>query len=163
MTHDDAASNPHEKPATSRSTLIKAILLFVLGIGVPFSVFVGVVIARGGKTKFDAAQPRMVDRMTMRLLSVAVQRYRTRLEEAGYGKRLPATLDELIIGPSDWRGRWNSLLTDSDVPRDPWTREYGWKVLDEAAGRYEIRSYGRDGRPGGSPPFDDDLIERSTD
>ena len=47
--------------------------------------------------------------------------------------------------------RWNGPYLQKDVPSDPWGNPYFYRVGNAMAGRdFELLSYGRDGRPGGS-------------
>lgn len=46
-------------------------------------------------------------------------------------------------------GKWNGPYLEKDVPADPWGQPY---VYTQAGvhGEFEVMSYGKDGRPGGS-------------
>lgn len=48
--------------------------------------------------------------------------------------------------------RWNGPYLQKDVPLDPWGHAYIYRLASaEGGGRdFELLSYGRDGRPGGS-------------
>lgn len=65
--------------------------------------------------------------------------------------RFPATeaglaaLNQAPAGEARWRGPY----LKKDVPRDPWGQPYQYRQPGER-GEYEIRSYGRDGKPGGA-------------
>lgn len=64
--------------------------------------------------------------------------------------RFPATsegLESLVKKPSSASG-WNGPYLKSDVPLDPWNREYNYKYPGERA-EVEIFTYGQNGTPGG--------------
>lgn len=47
--------------------------------------------------------------------------------------------------------RWNGPYLQKDVPLDPWGNPYSYRVSKVSNGRdFELLSFGRDGRPGGS-------------
>jgi general secretion pathway protein G len=45
--------------------------------------------------------------------------------------------------------KWNGPYLQKDVPADPWGKPYVYRVPG-AKSDYELKSYGRDGAPGGS-------------
>jgi general secretion pathway protein G len=64
--------------------------------------------------------------------------------------RFPSTeqgLSALITKPGNAAG-WNGPYLKSDVPLDPWNREYHYKYPGEN-GELDIYSYGQDGQAGG--------------
>ena len=64
--------------------------------------------------------------------------------------RFPSTeqgLVALMIKPGNAAG-WNGPYLKSDVPLDPWNREYHYKYPGEN-GELDIYSYGQDGQAGG--------------
>lgn len=64
--------------------------------------------------------------------------------------RFPNTdqgLDALVRKPAGVIG-WNGPYLKSDVPLDPWNREYNYRSPGEHA-EVDIFSYGQDGSPGG--------------
>ena len=64
--------------------------------------------------------------------------------------RFPSTsegLDALVKKPGNATG-WNGPYLKSDVPLDPWNREYHYKYPGERA-EVDIFSYGANGSPGG--------------
>ncbi|MCB1702155.1 MAG: type II secretion system major pseudopilin GspG [Pseudomonadales bacterium] len=56
-------------------------------------------------------------------------------------------LSALVTKPGSATG-WNGPYLKSDVPLDPWNREYLYKYPGEH-GELDIYSYGQDGQPGG--------------
>jgi general secretion pathway protein G len=64
--------------------------------------------------------------------------------------RFPSTeegLSALVEKPGSATG-WNGPYLKSDVPMDPWNREYHYKYPGEH-GELDLYSYGQDGQPGG--------------
>ena len=64
--------------------------------------------------------------------------------------RYPSTqegLEALVNKPSNATG-WNGPYLKSDVPLDPWNREYNYKYPGEK-GEIDIFTYGANGAPGG--------------
>ena len=64
--------------------------------------------------------------------------------------RFPSTsegLDSLVKKPGNATG-WNGPYLKSDVPLDPWNREYNYKYPGERA-EVDIFTYGANGSPGG--------------
>ncbi len=64
--------------------------------------------------------------------------------------RFPSTsegLEALVSKPASAAG-WNGPYLKSDVPLDPWKREYQYKAPGEH-GEVDIFSYGQNGTPGG--------------
>jgi general secretion pathway protein G len=64
--------------------------------------------------------------------------------------RFPSTaqgLSALVTKPADASG-WNGPYLKSDVPLDPWKRDYYYKYPGEK-GELDIFSYGANGAPGG--------------
>ncbi len=68
--------------------------------------------------------------------------------------RLPKSLDELIKNPGEkkWNGPY--LQKVSEVPKDPWGKEYVL-TIPGAHGEFDIISYGKDGLAGGSGNAED--------
>ncbi len=64
--------------------------------------------------------------------------------------RFPSTeqgLDALVDKPAGVAG-WNGPYLKSDVPLDPWNREYEYKYPGDR-GELDIYTYGQNGAPGG--------------
>ncbi len=64
--------------------------------------------------------------------------------------RFPSTdegLAALVVKPASSTG-WNGPYLKSDVPMDPWKREYHYKYPGEHS-EVDIFSYGQNGTPGG--------------
>ena len=57
-------------------------------------------------------------------------------------------LDALVAKPAD-EANWNGPYLKKAVPNDPWGRPYVYRVPGQKA-EFELFSYGRDGKAGGS-------------
>ena len=58
-------------------------------------------------------------------------------------------LQVLVTRPAD-SPRWRGPYLQKEVPLDPWGQAYAYKRPGANGKDFEIVSYGRDGRPGGS-------------
>ncbi|MGE0431538.1 MAG: type II secretion system protein GspG [Planctomycetota bacterium] len=132
-------------------TLVE-LMVVILIVG----LLAGVVLMNAGGATDDAKVG--VARAQVRTFGDAIERYRLRVDGMGLESTLPRELTDLIKGPADFQGRWSNLLGADQIPKDPWGRDYEYKVTDEEAGTFEVRCLGKDGRPGGAPPYDKDII-----
>jgi general secretion pathway protein G len=57
-------------------------------------------------------------------------------------------LDALVVKPSN-EANWSGPYLKKAVPADPWGRPYVYRVPGEKS-EFQLLSYGRDGKPGGS-------------
>jgi general secretion pathway protein G len=65
--------------------------------------------------------------------------------------RYPSTelgLNALLVRPVG-EAKWNGPYLRKDVPLDPWGKPYVYKIPGEKS-EFDLLSYGKDGRPGGS-------------
>ena len=64
--------------------------------------------------------------------------------------RFPSTNEGLkaLVTKAGGTSGWNGPYLKSDVPMDPWNREYQYKYPGER-GELDIFTYGQDGSPGG--------------
>lgn len=90
----------------------------------------------GAKTKTAAIQIKDLEQ-SLEMYKLDVGRFPT--NEQG--------LNVLVEKPAGVVG-WNGPYLKSDVPLDPWNREYMYKYPGERA-EMDISSYGQDGSPGG--------------
>ena len=149
---------PAPRPTTRRQirhargfTLVE-LMVVILIVG----LLAGVVLMNAGGATDDAKVG--VAKAQVSTFGQAVERYRLRVDGSGVESTLPRALEDLIKGPADWQGRWSNLLGSDSIPKDPWGREYTYKITDEEIGEFEVRCLGKDGRPGGMPPYDKDIV-----
>jgi len=92
-----------------------------------------------GKSEVAVAQAQM------RAIEQALDQYRLDT------RRYPSTeqgLASLAARPAN-EPKWNGPYMKKDVPPDPWGKPYVYRSPGEKS-EYELISWGRDGRPGGS-------------
>ncbi|WP_297575157.1 type II secretion system major pseudopilin GspG [uncultured Deefgea sp.] len=90
------------------------------------------------KTKTAASQ--------MKSIAGALDQYRL---DTG---RYPSTelgLNSLTKKPAD-ESKWSGPYLMKDAPNDPWDKPYIYTIPGENGHDYELKSYGLDGKPGGS-------------
>jgi general secretion pathway protein G len=58
-------------------------------------------------------------------------------------------LQVLVARPSGESG-WNGPYLKKGVPADPWGRPYQYQLPGTHGGDFDLQSYGKDGRPGGT-------------
>jgi general secretion pathway protein G len=65
--------------------------------------------------------------------------------------RYPSTQDGLaaLVARPAGEARWNGPYLAKAVPKDPWGQDYAYRAPGEH-GDFDLQSFGRDGRPGGS-------------
>ncbi len=90
----------------------------------------------GAKSKTAAIQIKDLEQ-TLEMYKLDVGRFPT--TEQG--------LDALVNRPEGVSG-WNGPYLKSNVPQDPWKRDYLYRYPGER-GSIEVISYGQDGQPGG--------------
>jgi general secretion pathway protein G len=90
----------------------------------------------GAKTKTAAIQIRDLEQ-TLEMYKLDVGRFPTTSQGLG----------ALVNKPAGVSG-WNGPYLKSDVPLDPWKKEYHYKYPGEK-GEVDIFSYGQNGSPGG--------------
>ena len=129
--------NREKRAAQSGFTLME--LLVVLAIlGLLMSLVGPQVLNQLGGAKSKTAGIQIKD------LEQALEMYKL---DVG---RFPSTaqgLTALVTKPGDAPG-WNGPYLKSDVPLDPWNREYHYKYPGEKS-ELDIYSYGANGAPGG--------------
>ena len=76
----------------------------------------------------------------MHMLATSLDTYRLDLGE------YPPALQELR---SSTKKGWDGPYLPRDVPLDPWGNPYVYAVPGENGQPYTLKSYGKDGRPGG--------------
>ena len=78
-------------------------------------------------------------------LSKALDQYRL---DVGHYPNSEIGLSGLFVKPSN-ETRWDGPYLKKNVPLDPWGKPYVYRQPGEH-GEYDLLSYGKDGRPGGS-------------
>ena len=114
-------------------------LLVVLAILGLLMALVGPNVMRqlgGAKTKTAGIQIKDLEQ-ALEMYKLDVGRYPSSQEG----------LESLVRKPSNATG-WNGPYLKSDVPMDPWNREYHYKYPGERA-EVDIYTYGANGSPGG--------------
>jgi general secretion pathway protein G len=118
-------------------------LLVVVAIIGLLAAYVGPrYVSQLGKSEVTAA------RTQIEALARALESYR--LDNGNYPSS-EAGLSALRNRPTSLQ-RWNGPYLQKDVPLDPWGHPYFYRLASAgASGRdFELLSFGRDGRPGGS-------------
>ena len=66
--------------------------------------------------------------------------------------RYPTTEEGLqaLVAPPSGESRWAGPYLKKAVPLDPWGRPYVYEQPGTHSGDFDLQSYGKDGRPGGS-------------
>lgn len=108
-----------------------------------------------------AASLKLIDNAKEAKCRREIEEFRTALEEY-YSEcgMLPTTeqgLSALWTKPVLYPvpSKWNGPYLNTEVPPDPWGREYYYRVPGTNGLRYEIFSYGSDGEKGGSGTAED--------
>ncbi|MCB1743637.1 MAG: type II secretion system major pseudopilin GspG [Gammaproteobacteria bacterium] len=129
------ASRARRRRAQRGFTLLE--LLVVMAILALIATIAGPQVLRWlGGANVDAARAQIT------ALSTTIDLYRL---EVG---RYPPSLEALIEKPAG-EDRWNGpYLKRESIPKDPWNRDYEYKVPGEH-GEYDLYSLGADGQDGG--------------
>lgn len=78
-------------------------------------------------------------------LEKALDQYRL---DTGHYPTTEVGLDALIKRPAN-EPKWNGPYLRRDIPLDPWGKPYVYRIPGER-GEFDLLSFGKDGRPGGS-------------
>jgi general secretion pathway protein G len=78
-------------------------------------------------------------------LEKALDQYRL---DTGHYPAAELGLDALIKRPAN-EPKWNGPYLRRDIPLDPWGKPYVYRIPGER-GDFDLLSFGKDGRPGGS-------------
>lgn len=118
-------------------------VLFVLA-GIASTLLVPVVVRKLGAARAVAAQHEM-------------SRLRTALDAyaLNHDGRYPETLEALV--QPDAQGH-TALFDERILPLDPWKHEFSYEPPSTPHGKPTLRSFGKDGRPGGTGE-DADILE----
>lgn len=125
---------------TSAGFTLLELLVVVAIIGL-LAAYVGPrYVAQLGKSEVTAA------RAQIEALARALESYR--VDNGNY----PPSANGLIalrIRPAN-QPHWNGPYLQKDVPLDPWGNAYVYRPTSTGGRDFELLSYGRDGRPGGT-------------
>jgi len=135
---------PNPRPSTldprlqSGFTLLELLVVMVI-IGLLAAYVAPRYFSQIGKSEVQVAKAQIDS------FEKAIEQYRLdtrRLPNAEQG------LQALIVKPANEPG-WNGPYLKKAVPADPWGRPYVYRQPGQN-GEYDLVSYGRDGKPGGS-------------
>jgi general secretion pathway protein G len=79
-------------------------------------------------------------------LDKALEQYRL---DTGHYPPTELGLAALVTKPAN-EPKWNGAYLKKAVPLDPWNNAYVYKQPGEKGGDYDLVSYGKDGKPGGT-------------
>ncbi len=79
-------------------------------------------------------------------LEKALDQYRL---DTGHYPSSEAGLNALVAKPAN-EPKWNGPYLKKAVPLDPWNNAYVYRQPGEKGGDFDLVSYGKDGKPGGS-------------
>lgn len=129
---------PTSRTTTQRGFTLMELLVVLAILGLLMSLVGPRVLNQLGGAKTKTAAIQIKD------LEQALEMYKL---DVG---RFPSTSEGLVAlveKPGSTAG-WNGPYLKSDVPLDPWNREYMYKYPGEK-GEIDIFSYGQNGSPGG--------------
>jgi general secretion pathway protein G len=124
-------------------TLIELLIVIVI-LGLLLSL-----VAPAMFSKVTSSQKKTA-KAQMQMLTTALDTYR--LDVGGY----PETLEELRKSA---KAGWDGPYLPREVPVDPWGNPYVYKTPGDGGAPYDLRSYGKDGKPGGSGD-DEDIVQK---
>lgn len=114
-------------------TLIELLIVIVI-LGLLMSLVAPTMFSKVDSSMRKTAQAQISN------FETALDTYRL---DAG---RYPESLEGLRVKDNpDWDGPY----LPKDIPLDPWGNEYQYRVPGENGKPYDLRSYGKDGQPGG--------------
>jgi general secretion pathway protein G len=127
------------KSSSGGFTLIELLIVIVI---------LGLLLSLVAPTMFSkvSSSQRKTAKAQMQMLATALDTYR--LDLGGY----PPTLSELRQSA---RPGWEGPYLPRDLPPDPWGHPYVYAVPGENGAPYSLKSYGKDGKPGGTGDDED--------
>lgn len=131
-------SRPARRSSRQRGFTLMELLVVLAILGLLMSLVGPQVLNQlsGAKTKTARIQIRDLEQ-SLEMYKLDVGRYPSTNEG----------LDALVRKPGSASG-WNGPYLKSDVPQDPWKRDYHYKYPGERA-EVDIYTYGQNGAPGG--------------
>ena len=131
------------KSALGGFTLIELLIVIVI---------LGLLLSLVAPQMFSkvASSQRKTAKAQMQMLATALDTYR--LDVGDY----PPSLSELR---QSIRPGWEGPYLPREVPPDPWGHPYVYTVPGESGAPYSLKSYGKDGKPGGSGDDEDIVLQ----
>jgi general secretion pathway protein G len=124
-------------------TLIELLIVIVI-LGLLLSLVAPTMFSKVGSSQRKTAMAQM------QMLSTALDTYR--LDIGDY----PENLAELRAST---KPGWDGPYLPRELPLDPWGNPYVYERPGEGGQPYVIRSYGKDGRPGGEGQGEDIVFQ----
>jgi general secretion pathway protein G len=137
-----SAKQPSQRPSTG-FTLIELLIVIVI-LGLLLSLVAPAMFSKVGSSQRKTAMAQM------QMLSTSLDTFR--LDVGNY----PESLAELRSGT---KPGWDGPYLPRDVPLDPWGNPYIYELAREGEQGYMLRSYGKDGRPGGEDDGEDIVFQ----
>lgn len=112
-------------------------------------VIIGILAAFVAPNVFNriAGAQRTAAKAQMKTIALALDLYRA---DTGAYPAAEQGLAALRQNPGYGAEGWNGPYLDEDLPKDPWGRDYQYVCPGvHNPDKYDLFSYGRDGRPGG--------------
>jgi len=116
------------------------LLVVVLIIGLLAGFVAPRYFGQVGKSEINVAKAQ-ID-----ALEKALDQYRL---DTGHYPSTELGLVALVQRPQN-EPKWGGPYLRKDVPLDPWSRPYIYKMPGEKGGDFDLVSYGKDGQPGGT-------------
>lgn len=123
-------------------TLIELLIVMVI-LGLLASLVGPALFGKVDSSKIKTAQAQM------QLISTALDTYRLDLGD------YPDNLAELRASS---KSNWDGPYFPKDVPMDPWGNPYVYKKPGDNGADYDLRSYAKDGKPGGTEDNQDIIL-----
>jgi len=124
-------------------TLIELLIVIVI-LGLLLSLVAPAMFSKVGSSQRKTAKAQM------QMLATALDTYR--LDIGGY----PESLEELR---KSTKAGWDGPYLPRELPPDPWGNPYVYKSPGEGGVPYDLLSYGKDGKPGGTGD-DEDIVQK---
>lgn len=140
-------TNKMRRQRHSRGFTLLELLIALLIVGLLVGVVAQNLFGNVSKAERTAAK-QQID-----AFAKAIDTYRLDMGKFPTNEQGLAALSKAPAGETRWKGPY----IKREAPMDPWGNPYVYKVPGDNNQPYEIRSLGRDGRPGGKDD-DEDII-----